>query len=91
MILSESSAISVDSISSTVVQPVDALTRTLQLLNEQGLVKIIDNKVCLTPNGSILQNRLFTIAKQHEESLLSKVTTEQAIVLKDALKAIVGV
>jgi flavin reductase (DIM6/NTAB) family NADH-FMN oxidoreductase RutF/DNA-binding MarR family transcriptional regulator len=89
--LSESAAVSIRSVSEEVVQPVEELTRTLQLLNEQELIHVIDSKVSLTAKGTVLQNKLFAIAKQHEESLLSKVTPEQAIVLKNALKSIVGI
>tara|TARA_R110001583_G_scaffold9571_6_gene45278 strand:+ start:17255 stop:18178 length:924 start_codon:yes stop_codon:yes gene_type:complete len=90
-ILSESSAISVKSVSEEVVQPIEELVRILELLSEKELVKYVDNKVCLTAKGSVLQNRLFGIAKQHEESLLTKLTSAQAIVLKDALKSMVGI
>jgi flavin reductase (DIM6/NTAB) family NADH-FMN oxidoreductase RutF/DNA-binding MarR family transcriptional regulator len=90
-ILSESATINVKSISDEVVQPIEELVRILELLSEQELVKYVDNKVCLTTKGSVLQNRLFGIAKQHEESLLTKLTSAQAIVLKDALKSMVGI
>jgi flavin reductase (DIM6/NTAB) family NADH-FMN oxidoreductase RutF len=90
-VLSESSAISVKSVSEEVVQPIEELTCTLQLLNEQELIKFIDDNVCLTGKGSELQNKLFAIAKQHEESLLTKLTSTQATALKDALKSIVGI
>jgi flavin reductase (DIM6/NTAB) family NADH-FMN oxidoreductase RutF/predicted transcriptional regulator len=89
-ILSESAAISVKSVSEEVVQPIEELTRILELLNENKLIKSVDNKVSLTTKGSVLQKKLFTIAKQHEESLLAKLTSAQAIVLKDALKSIAG-
>lgn len=89
--LTESSSISIKSISQHVAQPIEELSRILQLLGEQELITFEDSNVILTEKGSELQNKLFAIAKEHEESLLSKMTGAQAIALKDALKSIVGI
>jgi len=88
-ILSESSAISIQSISEVAVQPIGELKISLQLLAEQELIKSTDNDVCLTAKGKILQNELFVVAKRHEESMLTKLTDTQATALKKALKAMV--
>lgn len=90
-VLSESSTKSVESVSEQVAQPIGELINTLQLLTEKELVKHEHDNVSLTAKGSELQKKLFAIAKQHEESLLSKITSDQAIVLKDALKSIVRI
>lgn len=90
-ILSEFSVISDESLSEEVVQPLEILTRSLQLLSERELVNYVDNQVSLTAKGAAMQCKLFDIAKRHEESLLTKLTSVQATALKDSLKTIVGI
>lgn len=90
-VLSELTPMSVDAVSKQVVQPIGELTNSLQLLNEQDLVCCIGENVSLTVKGSELQNELFTIAKQHESTLLGKLNKEEVGVLKRALKSIAGV
>lgn len=87
-ILSESSSISIKSLSEEVMQPIAEATIIVEFLNEQNLIKLIDYNVCLTAKGSVLQKKLFAIAKQHEASLLAKLTRAQITDLKDALKSI---
>lgn len=89
--LSESSVISDEILSDEVVQPIEILTRTLQLLSERDLVKYSDKQVSLTANGTLMQNKLFAIAKHHEESLLTKLTADDIVVLKGALKSIASI
>jgi len=90
-ILTESSVVSDEALSEEVARPVNILMQSLQLLSEQGLVKYIDNLVCLTPTGTAMQSKLFYIAKEHEKSILSKLNDTQVAALKSALKAIVNV
>jgi flavin reductase (DIM6/NTAB) family NADH-FMN oxidoreductase RutF/DNA-binding MarR family transcriptional regulator len=90
-ILSELPAITDEHLSEEVVQPLEILTRSLQLLSERELVKYTDNQVSLTSAGAVMQTKLFAIAKRHEESLLSNLTKTQVIALKDSLKAIIRI
>ncbi|WP_426357519.1 flavin reductase [Pseudocolwellia sp. HL-MZ19] len=90
-ILSQSRVISDEALSAEVARPVNILSQTLQLLSEKGLVKYTDNLVSLTAQGTAMQSKLFSIAKDHEKSLLSDLNDTQIAALKDALKAIVNV
>lgn len=90
-VLSESQTMDFKSLSAEVVRPVEELARSIQLLNEKGLLNLSEGTVSLTKSGRELQIKLFDIAKQHEESLLNKLTPEQSSSLKDALRTIASI
>ncbi|MFT6899027.1 MAG: flavin reductase (DIM6/NTAB) family NADH-FMN oxidoreductase RutF [Paraglaciecola sp.] len=89
-ILTGSSTLGFDDLGERVMQPSNDLKQSLELLNEQKVVQCIDNKISLTAKGEELQTRLFAIAKQHEATLLSKLSPEEISTFKKGLKCIVG-
>jgi len=87
-LLSDVLAYDLDGLSKLVMQPLEDLIASLDILKDKGILKIIDDKITLTKNGTTLQQKLFDIARKHEITMLSHLTKEQSRVLKDGLKKI---
>lgn len=90
-ILQESSTMDFDELSELVMQPPEELKQSLALLNELKVIECSEATIRLTAKGVALQAKLFTIAKEHEASLLSKLSTEEISALKHGLKRIAGI
>ena len=89
-VLTDSSTFGFDELGERVMQPSKDLKQSLELLNEQEVVQCIDDRISLTSKGVDLQTRLFAIAKQHEATLLSKLSDKEISTFKKGLKCIIG-
>jgi flavin reductase (DIM6/NTAB) family NADH-FMN oxidoreductase RutF/DNA-binding MarR family transcriptional regulator len=89
-ILNQSSTLNFDDLSELVMQPPEELRQSLDLLSELQVIECSDTAIGLTAKGVALQAKLFAIAKEHEATLLSKLSAEEISTLKNGLKRIAG-
>jgi len=90
-LLDESSSLPFADLSKLVMQPIEELKQSLDMLSEAGVVKYSNDTVTLTTKGGALQSKLVTIAKHHEKGLLSKLSEDGIRTLKNGLKSISGI
>jgi flavin reductase (DIM6/NTAB) family NADH-FMN oxidoreductase RutF/DNA-binding MarR family transcriptional regulator len=90
-ILKETSTLDFDDLAELVMQPTKELRQSVELLNELGVVKCIEDSIGLTNKGVELQSELFSVAKKHEAEFLSKLSAEEVNTLKRGLKRIAGI
>jgi flavin reductase (DIM6/NTAB) family NADH-FMN oxidoreductase RutF/DNA-binding MarR family transcriptional regulator len=90
-ILNQSSTLNFDDLSELVMQPTEELRQSLDLLSELKVIECSETTIVLTAKGVGLQAKLFAIAKEHEATLLNKLSAEEIRTLKNGLKRIAGI
>ncbi|GAB2708589.1 flavin reductase [Aliiglaciecola aliphaticivorans] len=88
-ILSNTPVHTLKTLSILAMQPLEDLSESVDTLKERGALTVIDDKLVLTDAGMALQKSLLEVAAQHEEHMLSDLSSEQTNVLKTALKSII--
>lgn len=88
-ILTELTTHNIDDLSELVMQPFEELRSSLNELKEKGFLHSDDDKFGLTTQGVELQKSLFSIAKQHEATVLNQLSPAQIDTLKSGLKNII--
>lgn len=70
-VLSASKPQNLDTLSELIKQPLKELQESVADMQEGGLITIDDGSgISLTDEGEKLQNRLFTLAKEHEAKMM---------------------
>ncbi len=90
-ILSDKGSISVSELAPLVMQPDVALSQTADWMLNKGLIQYQGkNSMSLTEAGKTTADQLLAIARQQEADVLAKLPEEQAVLLKQSLKTILG-
>jgi DNA-binding MarR family transcriptional regulator len=90
MLSDQEGAMAIEDIVPVVLQPVGRLRDLLEWMAEKGYLAFDEEqKVSLTDTGKVLSNDLLTIAKEHEDSVLSRLDEPARRQLKDSLKSVI--
>lgn len=90
MLSDQEGAMAIEDIVPVVLQPVGRLRDLLEWMAEKGYLAFDEEqKVSLTDTGKVLSNDLLTIAKEHEDSVLSQLDEPARRQLKDSLKSVI--
>jgi len=87
-LLSEAPCISEERLARMVMQPLNVFRQTAESMLAKGYVQAGSDGLSLTKEGLTLSEVLFSIAQEHESSVLSVLTEDAVISLKASLKAI---
>jgi flavin reductase (DIM6/NTAB) family NADH-FMN oxidoreductase RutF/DNA-binding MarR family transcriptional regulator len=91
-LLGDSGQAEPDYMAKMVAQPADVFTATIERMADKGFVSVDpDGQISLTTDGKTVAERLFEIAKEQEELMLSELNQQQRSDLKSGLKHIAEV
>lgn len=88
-LLADRGEMSLAALSECVMQPVDALGLAVDRLSSNQWVSVSGERITLTASGKSLADKLFSLARNHEEKIMGSLTVEQQLELKKGLGTII--